>query len=144
MNHVWFGQSLPVDQAQFACDVTAGSGRSWFNGAEGTGELSPDGKGDADDGQRCVVMWFVGAHECGHGVGLNDDYCERWSAHSYGQLSYRWHLPGDPYEPDGRTVEFHEAGGRDDERQPADAEPLFLGRWRSGCAAPPTPPSRSS
>ncbi|KPF70456.1 hypothetical protein IP84_01670 [beta proteobacterium AAP99] len=109
---VWFGQSLPGDQAQFACRIEVpeyqANPRSWFNGTEGTGELSKLGCAEEDDGSG--TMWFVGAHECGHGVGLNDDYCERWSAFSYGQLSLRWHIPGDPYEPDGRTVEFGEPG----------------------------------
>lgn len=104
---VWFGQSLPLAQSQFKCDViipsATDSPRSWFNGTNGTGELSPTG--NQDTGQ-----WFVGAHECGHGLSLNDDYCERWNAQSYGQLSYRWHLPGDPFEPDGRIVEFGEPG----------------------------------
>ncbi|MCF6282926.1 MAG: hypothetical protein L3J28_12095 [Candidatus Polarisedimenticolaceae bacterium] len=107
LDHVWFGQSLPVDQSQFKCDVTDGGGRSWFDGTNGRGELTPKGGADEPSG---AFNWFVGAHECGHGVGLNDDYSERWSAQSLGQLSFRWHLPGDPYEPDGRIVEFHKPG----------------------------------
>ena len=104
---VWFGQSLAVAQSQFKCDVVnpppPANPRSWFNGTQGTGELSPTGYKDTGN-------WFVGAHECGHGNTLNDDYCERWDANSYGQLSFRWHLPGDPFEPDGRIVEFGEPG----------------------------------
>jgi len=109
IDHVWFGQSLPLAQSHFTCKVETGGDRSWFDGTNGKGELTPKGNGD-EDSDGAGLMWFVGAHESGHGVGLNDDYCERWDAHSYGQLSLRWHLPGDPYEPDGRTVQFHEAG----------------------------------
>jgi hypothetical protein len=110
---VWFGQSLPLAQAHFACRIEVPkhkeNPRSWFNGSNGTGELSKLGGGE-EVSNNTGLMWFVGAHECGHGVGLNDDYCERWNAYSYGQMSLRWHMPGDPYEPDGRTLEFHEPG----------------------------------
>jgi hypothetical protein len=110
---VWFGQSLPLAHAQFACRIEVpayrANPRSWFDGTNGKGELSAHGCAE-EDSDGAGLMWFVGAHECGHGVGLNDDYCERWNAYSYGQMSLRWHMPGDPYEPDGRTVEFHQSG----------------------------------
>ena len=47
-------------------------------------------------------QWFPLAHESGHMNGLPDEYNERWNACSYGQLSFKANLPGDPYEPDGR------------------------------------------
>jgi hypothetical protein len=106
IEHLWFGQSLPLVESQYTCEVQAGAaGRSWFDDNEGRGSLKDDGCIDSG-----TVNGFVGAHECGHGVGLEDDYCERWEAASYGQAGLRWHVPGDPYEPDGRIVEFQVAG----------------------------------
>jgi len=104
IDHVWFGQNLPQAESHFTCSVVAGaSGRSGFEGYAGTGNLTD--KGCDDEPLSNGSNYFVGAHECGHGVGLEDDYCERWGAQSYGQLSFRWHLPGDPFEPDGRVTE---------------------------------------
>lgn len=107
IDHVWFGQNLLQAESHFTCSVVAGAaGRSGFEGYAGTGNLTDKG---CDDEAISSGVYFVGAHECGHGVGLEDDYCERWGAQSYGQLSFRWHLPGDPFEPDGRVTEGAES-----------------------------------
>jgi len=117
---VWFGQFLPYHSSQFVVRVEdkwdlydatpADPARTWNvsrdardnrGGYAGTGESSPGGYQDSgtDDG-------FASAHECGHADGLPDEYNERWDGGSYGQLSWEYNMPGDPYEPDGRIVEF--------------------------------------
>src|SRR5262249_24561621 len=117
---VWFGQFLRYHSSQFIVrvedkwdiydDTPHDPTRSWQvkrdardhrGGYDGTGESSPGGYKDSgtDDG-------FASAHECGHADGLPDEYNERWDGGSYGQLSWEYNMPGDPYEPDGRIVEF--------------------------------------
>lgn len=99
-----FMQVVPVEQAHFKITVKNGDdARDWRN-PHGLGMTS--GKGKADAGG---TSGFASAHEHGHESGLPDEYNERWDGASYGQLSFKQHLPGDPYELDGRSVEFQEA-----------------------------------
>ena len=75
-------------------------GRAWMQGIDGTGELgeqSSQPEGEFANGS------YTAAHECGHGQSLPDEYNERWNAFSLDELSFQNNLPGDPYEPDGRS-----------------------------------------
>ncbi len=97
-------QGTPEAQAHYKISLTdsteGGRDNRAISGVGGTGNSAPQDSGD-DSG-------FVNAHEHGHQSALPDEYNERWSAASYGQPSFYSTLPGDPYELDGRTVEFQE------------------------------------
>ncbi|MDO9018256.1 MAG: hypothetical protein Q8S73_24040 [Deltaproteobacteria bacterium] len=85
--------------AHFTIEVKTGSdARNNRGGQLGTGLLS-DGK-HVDSG---TVNGFTNAHEHGHERALPDEYNERWNCASFGEASFGQHLPGDPYELDGRT-----------------------------------------
>ena len=71
---------------QNRCDMGSYNGIGHFK------DSSPNPGGDGD---------FAAAHECGHAGGLEDEYTERWTTPSYFQPSFRGHLPGDPFLPDG-------------------------------------------
>jgi hypothetical protein len=107
---VWFVQTVP--QARSHCHSTLKA-----NGRANRGSQRGDGESGVSDEKEMAgnQNWFTSAHEVGHLDGLPDEYNERWSgAHatawsaqghlgvSYGEISLRANLPGDPYEPDGR------------------------------------------
>lgn len=104
---MWFGQCLPQDLAQFHVRVEDKGADSRDNrgGYAGTGESSPEGYRDSGAKEP---GWFASAHESGHADSLPDEYNERWDGASYGQISLKSNLPGDPYELDGRVVEYQE------------------------------------
>lgn len=91
-------------EAHYTISIKGGAGaRDWRNSV-GKG-MTSDG-GQADSG---TVNGFATAHEHGHQSALPDEYNERWNRASYGQLSFGQHLPGDPFELDGRGTEFQVA-----------------------------------
>ncbi len=94
----------PVE-AHYTLTIKGGEGaRDWRN-SSGMGMTSDGGQADkgTSDG-------FASAHEHGHQSALPDEYNERWDRASYGQLSFGQHLPGDPFELDGRGPEFQTVG----------------------------------
>lgn len=94
-----------ASEAHYTVSIKAGAdARNWRN-ASGEG-MTSDGK-QADSG---TSDGFATAHEHGHQSGLPDEYNERWNRASYGQLSFGQHLPGDPFELDGRGPEFQVVG----------------------------------
>jgi hypothetical protein len=97
-------QVTPEPVAHYKIKLTDSSkgARDWRSGG-GTGET-----GNAAPQDSGNTNGFVNAHEHGHQSALPDEYNERWSAASYGQPSFYSTLPGDPYEMDGRTIEFQE------------------------------------
>ncbi len=99
-----FIQVLPEAQAHQKLTIKAPGekSRDWRS-AHGTGLTSSTGQADSGTNNG-----FASAHEHGHEKGMPDEYNERWDGASYGQLSYKQNLPGDPYEFDGRIVEFAE------------------------------------
>ena len=100
--HMFLDKAL----SHFTVDVKTGNGaRNNRGGQLGTGLLS-DGK-HVDPGD---AVGFTNGHEHGHERGLPDEYNERWSCASFGQPSFGQHLPGDPYEMDGRGVEYSVPG----------------------------------
>ncbi len=100
--HMFLDKAL----SHFTVDVKTGDGaRNNRGGQLGTGLLS-DGK-HVDPGD---AVGFTNGHEHGHERGLPDEYNERWSCASFGQPSFGQHLPGDPYEMDGRGVEYSVPG----------------------------------
>ncbi len=102
---LWFGQCLPQHQSHFHVRVEDKGANSRDNrgGSNGTGESSPEGYRDSDS-----TNGFASAHESGHADSLPDEYNERWDGASYGQISMKSNLPGDPYELDGRFVEYQQ------------------------------------
>ena len=102
---LWFGQCLPQHQSHFHVRVEDKGANSRDNrgGSNGTGESSPEGYQDSDS-----TNGFASAHESGHADSLPDEYNERWDGASYGQISMKSNLPGDPYELDGRFVEYQQ------------------------------------
>lgn len=106
---LWFAQKLARASAQFHVYITNLAGSRDERAADGRGRSSPHSYQDysAINGNN---DGYAAAHEAGHMDGLQDEYNERWNAESFGQLSFNDHVPGDPYEPDGRIVEFQGAG----------------------------------
>jgi hypothetical protein len=102
---VWFGQSYDAALSHFKVEVHAHSAnaRDNRNGSTGMGESTTESYQDPGN-------FFASAHENGHADALPDEYNERWDGASYGQLSYKSNLPGDPFEPDGRGIEFDVVG----------------------------------
>lgn len=100
---VWAAQCVDRDHAHFDVKVEDSADGRDNRGRDGTG-LS-----QTTSYQSGANNFFAAAHETGHMDSLPDEYCERWDGASYGQLSYKCNLPGDPFEPDGRTVEFDDA-----------------------------------
>lgn len=101
---VSFMQVTPEAQAHFKIKLAdhtknARDFRSNSGGGE-SGNSAPQDSGNSNG--------FTNAHEHGHQSALPDEYNERWSAASYGQPSFYSTLPGDPYELDGRTIEYSE------------------------------------
>jgi hypothetical protein len=95
---VWFPQSVARDRAHFKVDVIS-IDRPNRGGVTGIGQSGPAHSAEED----ANTHWFSSAHESGHMDALPDEYNERWWGVSYNQLSFKQNLPGDPYEPDGRT-----------------------------------------
>ncbi|MFN0105507.1 MAG: hypothetical protein ACKV2U_25895 [Bryobacteraceae bacterium] len=93
---VWFPQSTPFNVAHIGVNLVAGDGRDNRGSQFGTGLSNEHSK------QSKANFTFPTAHESGHVDGLPDEYNERWEAASYRQLSFKQHLAGDPFEPDGR------------------------------------------
>ena len=100
---IWFLQSLPIPQSHFALQISTGGrdnrGSQLGNGDSGNTNFQTE---SAANPEPSMQLWFTSAHETGHMSGLPDEYNERWNAGSYGQMSFGWNTPGDPYEPDGR------------------------------------------
>lgn len=94
---IWFPQSVARNWAHFAVNILKGGGRDNRGSQQGNGESSEQSF------QTAAGFRFAAAHETGHTSGLPDEYNERWNSASYQQLSFDTNLPGDPYEPDGRT-----------------------------------------
>jgi hypothetical protein len=102
---VWFPQAVRLNHAHFNV-VLWNQPRDNRLGQLGTGNSGPGSYQSA----AAPSYRYAAAHETGHMGALPDEYNERWSGTSYGQISLRQNLPGDPYEPDGRTIEFDQAG----------------------------------
>lgn len=101
---VCFIQMTPLEQAHFRIKTTdSGAGGRDNRGSQlGTGETAHKETGPASSGS------FTSAHEHGHQMGLPDEYNERWDGASFGQASLLQHLPGDPFEQDGRLNVYSE------------------------------------
>jgi hypothetical protein len=102
---VWFPQSVSRNRAHFAVDL-------WDQPRDKRGSQSGDGKSGPRSYQSdgAPNYGYAAAHETGHMGGLPDEYNERWNGASYQQISLKQNLPGDPYEPDGRTETGRTAG----------------------------------
>ena len=102
---VFFVQPVPAAaSAHFRIDVVragagAMQGRAWMHGLIGTGEFG-EMHYAADNAH--APNSHTAAHELGHADSLPDEYSERWSALSAGELSFYNNTPGDAYEPDGK------------------------------------------
>jgi outer membrane protein OmpA-like peptidoglycan-associated protein/phage baseplate assembly protein gpV len=72
-------------------------GRSWMDGNNGTGEL--DERASKPEGDYTPGS-YTAAHELGHGHSLPDEYSERSSAFSNGELPFQMNTPGDIFETD--------------------------------------------
>jgi hypothetical protein len=94
---VWFPQSVPRRQAHFRVEIQQ-IDRDNRGSSRGSGASGPQSFQETPGMQH----WFPAAHESGHMDSLPDEYNERWWGASYGQLSFKQNLPGDPFEPDGR------------------------------------------